>query len=376
MRVLHLNAGNETGGGMYYLLRILSSFVQVYPHQFVLGVLEKKELYRRAKVAKIPVVNFSGRGKLNVNMLRKIIRFIKDEKITHVHTHGPRANVLMNLLHRFVKVQWIVTVHSDPTIDFSEDFWKHRLYTPLHLNALKNAHRIISVCEAFYPTLIKYGVLPTKLINIPNGINFNENIKLHDYDREVLFAKQGIKQDDFLMVQVARLEHVKGHQYAFEALARLLKKGRRNIHLLLVGDGTIEDQLRQLAQTLYIKDHVHFLGNRSEEEVASFYHLADITLLTSISESFPYVLLEAARAKKPVIATNVGDIARLINDIKFGWLVEPKNSVGLSEAIDEAILLEKNKQLYLRGEQLFRYAKNNFSLHSCVQSIYDVYNYE
>lgn len=373
VRVLHLNAGNETGGGMYYLLRTLAALVKEHPGSFVLGVLEKEELYYRAKEQGIPVVYFKGERMFSVSRLKMIVRFIQGENITHVHTHGPRANVLMNLLRRFISVHWIITVHSDPTVDFLHIGWRRHLYTRIHLQAIKKADRIISVCRAFYPTLQKHGVANERLTTITNGINFAKKSNLNEFTIEKLREQHDFTEDDFLFVQVARLEDVKGHQFVLQALAKMISEGYSHVKLLLIGDGSLRAELEKMCEQLSIENYVHFFGECSEGDVAKFYQLADVTLLASLSESFPYVLLESAQARKPVITTDVGDINKLVNHSDLGWLIKPACSHSITEAMKQAIVADASGQLVKKGVRFYNYASENFSLTRCIHAIYKVY---
>src|SRR5690625_5729573 len=88
MKILHLNAGNETVGGMHHILGLLNALNR---EEFVLGVLEKGELYKRATNAGIRTVHFSSNTRMSIPLLHKMIRYIKRENINVVHTHGPRA---------------------------------------------------------------------------------------------------------------------------------------------------------------------------------------------------------------------------------------------------------------------------------------------
>lgn len=374
MKVLHLNAGNETGGGMYYLLRTLRSLSREYPNQFILGVMEKKELYQRAEAARIPIVYFKLPSIFNLLALFRLLQFIKKERISHVHTHGPRANVVMNILRHFLSVRWIVTVHSDPTVDFSHIGWRKYLYTKLHLVAISNADYIISVCRAFYPVLFQHGVKEDRVTTIVNGIDFSTGPSLATGQVSLMRERKGFTKNDFLFVQVARLEEVKGHRYALEAMKQLIGRGFTNVHLLLVGAGSLKEDLQALSEQLQIEPHVHFLGERSERDVLNMYEIADVTILPSLSESFPYVLLESARAKKPVIATNVGDIKRLINNLSNSWLIKSKSIESLAEAMEKAVLAKEKGELEAIGERFYHYVSERFTLSACVRAIYRVYS--
>lgn len=371
--MLHLNAGNETGGGMYYLIRTLSMLNKQYPNQFVLGVLEKKELFARAQNKGIPIINFNLGRSFNPNALRQIIQFIKEENITHVHTHGPRANVLFCILRKFISTKWIITVHSDPTMDFKNTSWKRYLYTSLHLHSIKKADQIISVCRSFYPVFLNSGVDSSKLNTIHNGIDFNKKITFSLEELNEIKQRKGFNSRDILFIQVARLEYIKGHQYTLEALAKLIDTGYKQVQLLLIGDGTFRGYLEKLTRELNIERYVHFLGEKNNNEVMRLFRLADVTILSSISESFPFVLLESAREKKPVITTNVGDIKHLIKSPNIGWLIESQNSNALKCAMEEAIKAKLTGRLEVMGENFYQYVSRNFTLEKCVQSIYRIY---
>ncbi|MEI3612000.1 glycosyltransferase family 4 protein [Pseudogracilibacillus sp. SO30301A] len=371
VKILHLNAGNETGGGMYHILRMLGKFKEANSVPCVLGVMEKKELYDRAKAANIETVYFENGTRLSMPLLRKIEQYIKTENITHVHTHGPRANVYMNMLKKKVKIPWVVTVHSDPFFDFKDKGIYGKFLTRLHLQAIKNADRIISVCHAFYPPLVNAGINIDNMKTVHNGIDFLNEMSTEFVPESQNFREQlGFTKEDFLFLKVARLESVKGHGFAIRAFAELMKNESENIHLLLLGDGSLKNKLMELVEQLDLKDHVHFLGER--KDIDRFYKIANVTLLTSLSESFPYVLLESARAKTPVISTNVGDVGHLIYQDELGWKVATSDMDGLVEAMREAVCLHADG-LRQMGQRLYSYASSNFSLDKCAHEVYNVY---
>ncbi len=372
VKILHLNAGNETGGGMYHILRMLGKFKEAGSVSCVLGVMERAELYQRAKAANIETIYFENGTRFSMPLLRKIEQFIRKENITHVHTHGPRANVYMNMLKKKVKLPWIITVHSDPFFDFQDKGLYGKLLTRLHLQSLKNADRIISVCHAFYPALASAGVNTNQMRTVHNGIDFLEEIGSEfSLEEPQNFREQlGFLPNDFLFIKVARLESVKGHCLAIRAFAELMKSEPENVHLLLLGDGSLKDKLMQLVEQLDLKGHVHFFGER--KDIDRFYKIANVTLLTSLSESFPYVLLESARAKTPVISTNVGDVEQLIYQDELGWKVATSDMDGLVEAMREAVCLHADG-LRQMGQRLYSYASSNFSLDKCANEVYNVY---
>lgn len=365
MKILHLNAGNETGGGMYHIIHLLERLTSDKVVDVTLGLFEKKELYHLARKKGIKTVYFPNRTRFSYPLIKRIAKYIVDENITIVHTHGPRANVYVNMIQEKVPFYWITTVHSDPTFDFKHKSIYGKLLYRLHINALKNAHKIITVCDAFKPSLTRSFINKDKITTVLNGLNFKER-----HDKHLNRKELGFTDDHFLLLQVARLERVKGHHIALQAFANLTNK-IKNCHLLFVGGGTLKKELHRLAKTLNIHEHVTFFGE--QRHVNDFYKLADITLLSSLSEGFPLVLLESARAKTPIISTDVGGVNQLIVNDDVGWRVKPNCANRLSKAMKEAYEFKRNGKLSVVGENLYKHASQKFSLEKFANNVYNIY---
>jgi len=94
-------------------------------------------------------------------------------------------------------------------------------------------------------------------------------------------------------------------------------------------------------------------------------------LLASYSESFPLALLEAAREKTPVIATNVGGIPHMLEDT--GWVIPPKDAVAITDALQKAIKEKQAGTLETRGEDFYKHASENFSLEQLAEATKKMY---
>ncbi|WP_077329225.1 glycosyltransferase family 4 protein [Virgibacillus siamensis] len=392
MRILHLNAGNETGGGMHHILGLLNEFnsgknpglqesqyemSQEFlpgstketpissPDEFTLGVLEKGELLQRAQNAGIRTVHFPNRMKMSIPLMQKMKNHIKNEQIDIIHTHGPRANVYANLLKKMTPFTWVATVHSDPFHDFMGKGKYGNLLTRINVHALKNADRIIAISETFRNGLINAGFQGNRIVTALNGIDFHQGLSQTAAKKDYGFA-----EDDFVIIMVARLEPVKGHEVALKAFSEIAAK-HPECKLVLVGEGSLLTRLKLLVNDLNISNHVHFMGH--QQHVDPFYQIADLTMLTSYSESFPLVLLESARAKTPVIATDVGGVSQLIQGRQHGWKVAPGNTRELCLAMEEALYAHRKGKLQVIGDKLFTHASRKFSVQTFAEDIYNVY---
>ncbi|MCG1028134.1 glycosyltransferase family 4 protein [Virgibacillus halodenitrificans] len=363
MKVLHLNAGNETGGGMHHILGLMK---RLDKEQFILGVMEKGELFQRAKAAGINTIHFGCSNKLSIPLVRKLKVFMMNENISFLHTHGPRANVYASILKKLVPFRWVVTVHSNPLLDFMGKGIYGKLLSNINIRAMKQADKLIAISDPFTTCLIESGILEEKITTELNGIDFKQKHGGPTYKK----AEFGIPEEDFLILMVARLDPVKGHAIAFKAFAQLLA-ACNTCHLLVVGDGALFDKLKRDAAVQGLEKNIHFLGHRND--IDSLYKMADVTLLTSLSESFPLVLLESARVQTPIIATDVGGVSQLITDKSLGWKVSPGDASEVALALKEAFNFYRKGMLPLMGEKLYSHASSKFTLEKFAENVYNVY---
>ncbi|WP_079527252.1 glycosyltransferase family 4 protein [Halobacillus hunanensis] len=362
MKVLHLNAGNETGGGMNHILSLLN---ELNHEEVILGVLEDGEMVHRASELGIPTVHFKQAFPFDLSVLFQIKRYIQQENIDIIHTHGPRANVLLRMLKSKISIPWVLTLHSDPNDDFIGHGVKGELFMHLHKRAIRSADHCLAISERFHKKLLQMNIPDHKITTIYNGIDFSVRPEVN-LQREDL----GFKEEDFLVAMVARFEAVKQHELALNSFASFLEENKQ-AHLLLLGDGTLEDQLKRQCKALKVEDHVHFLGFRSDVEAVL--PMVDLTLLTSKSESFPLVLLESARARVPAITTDVGGVDKLIPSRKYGWIMEQPEVEAIAVALNQAYSL-KGTELESIGESFREFASSRFSLHHFAAQVNQVYH--
>ncbi|UOQ94418.1 glycosyltransferase family 4 protein [Halobacillus shinanisalinarum] len=363
MKVLHLNAGNETGGGMKHILSLLN---ELDHDQVVLGVFEDGEMVQRAQELGIETVHFKQAFPFDLSVVFQINRYIQQEKIDIVHTHGPRANVLMRLLKPKLQIPWVLTLHSDPDDDFIGHGVKGELFTRLHKRAIRSADHCMAISERFRKRLLQMNVPNHKITTIYNGIDFSKTPEMN-WERKNF----GFTEEDFLIAMVARFEPVKQHELAIEAFAAF-KQRNENAHLLLIGDGTLENQLRKLCEKLEVDKSVHFLGFRND--VGALLPMVNLTLLTSKSESFPLVLLESARANVPAVTTDVGGVDQLIPSKGYGWIVDQSKSESIANALNQAALLN-GSELQVIGERFRDFASNRYSTQHFADQVENVYDF-
>ena len=115
VKILHINAGNETGGGMHHILLLLNELPR---EEIVLGVFEQGYLAKRAKAMGINVVLFVQKSRTDFSIIGQITKYIQDNQIDMIHTPGARANLSGTFFSKNSKCQCITTLHTDPPASF------------------------------------------------------------------------------------------------------------------------------------------------------------------------------------------------------------------------------------------------------------------
>jgi glycosyltransferase involved in cell wall biosynthesis len=168
----------------------------------------------------------------------------------------------------------------------------------------------------------------------------------------------GIYNQDIVIGSVGRLSLEKGYRYLLEAVASLRRPN--NLKIMLIGNGQEQENLIRLSKKLQIRDKVIFADYQSN--VYDFISIFDVFVLSSLTEGFPNVLLEALACKKPVVATNVGAVESIIKHKITGYLINPKDIQGLVNGI--YFLLENKDRAQKIANAGYDLIKEHFSENS------------
>lgn len=347
MRVLHLNAGNEDGGARTYIINLMKG-QQSTDTEATLMTFEEGPVARMARDNGLNVVVMPQKRQIDLSILTPLVSYINNHQIDIIHTHGPRANFIASLIKNRINATWVTTVHSDPRIDFSGI--KGKVFLKLNVRALKQANYI------FYmnPDLAQY----FKSLKIPTN-KTEEVFNAIDFKHAMPDPRRNKR---FSLLMIARLVEVKNHEMTLNALAKL----NFYFKMVFVGDGPLMPTLKAQARTLGLNDKVDFVG--FHENTGDYYDECDVSMLTSNSESLPTVYLESALHGRPVIATNVGATSKIIGE-KTGWLVPKGNVSKLVEAIDEAHQEWETDDLDVKGMELYKETKNNYSIEKLAEAV-------
>ena len=203
----------------------------------------------------------------------------------------------------------------------------NRLLTPL-------TDAFIAVARTHGRFLVDREGLPAdKVVVIPNGID-TARFQPNPAQRAVIREQLNLSRQAPVCTIVAALRPEKNHARFLRVAANVVK-AQPETQFLIVGDGPTRETLATLPAELGIREHVHFLGCRSD--IPELLAASDLFLLTSDNEANPVSVMEAMACGLPVVATRVGSIHEMVEDDVHGYLVSTDDEAGFAERVVQLV---------------------------------------
>jgi phosphatidyl-myo-inositol alpha-mannosyltransferase len=291
------------------------------------------------KPRSVPNSGSVARITLSLTLAERIKSVLEEEKFDIVHLHEPFAPMLCSAMLRFSNTINVGTFHA---CDASPGY---NIAWPIGIIMLKRRRRKLHGRIAVSPPAQRFAskYVPGEFDIIPNGVDLN----VFNPDVSPLEEYQDGKIN---ILFIGRLEKRKGVGYLLSAFRRL-KKEMPNTRLIIAGPGTrLRGKYEHWVKTWKVDDVV-FAGMVPYQDLPRYYRTADIFCAPAITqESFGIVLLEAMAMGKPIVATNIEGYASVVSHGQEAWLVRPKDSRKLSDALAMLIRDEKlRKEMGARG---------------------------
>ena len=346
MRIMLFAAGGDIGGGKTHILSLAKELAK--DNDLRLVSFRKGVLSEEGMEMGIDTVDTGGNNGI-LHSIRLAFRQAKDFRPDVIHCHGAKGNMMGILVKWFLHIPVMTTVHSDPDLDYLGAPVRNALNGNINKFCLRRMDYHVAVADRMRELLIQRGFDAQNIFAVYNGLDFKGS---ETGPRPPKHA------DDPITVGIAaRLNPVKDIKTLLKAFAKAYGQDKR-LRLSIAGSGEEEQELKGLAKELQIEDVTTFEGWISD--IKEYFRGVDINVLSSLSETFPYSLLEGAYVHCPAIASNVGGIPYLIQNEKTGLLFE----AGDADAFADCILrLAKDPQLRTRlAENLYEKARTEFSL--------------
>ncbi len=213
---------------------------------------------------------------------------------------------------------------------------EHPERAPMETKIAASADRIIAWTEHEATALReKYGVAANRITIAPIGVDLD---RFSRKEQSVARRRLGIDPDDEVVLYVGRLDAIKGPRVLLHAASKL--RDRARLRVMMVGgdqDDGDSARLREFAEEKGLNGRVTFTGSVLHEELPWYYSAASVQVVPSYYESFSMVTAEALASGTPVIASNVGGPATLVQHGVAGYLVPPADETALAARIAQIL---------------------------------------
>ena len=266
-----------------------------------------------------------------------------------VHLHFPYPGGELAYLYRGGNRPLITTYHSDVVRQRRLLFF----YRPFLQRVLARADAIIATSPNYIATSPYLRPHAARCVVIPLGIDHAPFLADRRAEAAALRRQHGAP----LLLFVGRFRYYKGLTYLLQALERL-----PSVHLLLVGSGPLELDLRRQASAGGLAARVHFAGDVAEADLPAYYQAADLFVLPAVerAEAFGITQIEAMASGLPIVCTEVGTGTSYVNvHGETGLVVPPRDRAALASAI--AALLDDPSRRQAMADAGRHRAQTHFS---------------
>ncbi len=340
MKILYIITKSNWGGAQRHVYDLAMSMKNENSVVVALGgngVLRQKLEDAGIKTYAINKLGRDISAAKDAGSFREIFSVVRREKPDVIHLHSPKAAGLGALAGRILRVPKIVyTVHGWA---FNEDraFYSRGIIIAASWITMLLAHKVVLLSESECKQAARFPGVKGKLIVVPLGIKVPIFMSVEGA-KQTLAKHIGMDLGEFkkktVVGTIAELHTNKGLIYFIDALKSACT-AHPEVISVIIGDGDLLTSLHMRIKSAGLEGKVFLAGYMSE----AFQYLKafNIFVLPSVKEGLPYVVLEAGCASLPVITTTVGGIPEIIEDMKSGVLVQPKNPIELAHAISYVV---------------------------------------
>ncbi|MFC7076805.1 glycosyltransferase [Haloarcula halophila] len=274
-------------------------------------------------------------------------KLIKKNEYDVVHAW---FGVPSGVLARVIDIPFLVALRGSDVPGYNERFTaQYTLLRPIIRHVWQEAEAVVANSEGLRE-LARETATPGIEV-IPNGVAISE------------FTPEYPRSGRLSVLCVARLVERKGIKYLIDAISCVSET-----ELTVVGEGERESELKNCVERLGITDRVNFTGYVPHDEIHEYYERADVFVLPSFNEGMSNTVLEAMAAGLPIVTTNTGGTAELLDG--NGVIVEKRSSDAIKDALQEYMRNEEKRESDGRRS---RKLAENMSWETVADQYYSLY---
>lgn len=269
-------------------------------------------------------------GPNDIKAIFAVRKLIKKYKPDIVYAHSSKAGVVGRMADIFKKNKCIYNPHGW-AFNMNCSRKKQSFYSFIEKLMVPFSDKIVCISDAERDSALKRKIAKEKKLKVIfNGVDvkeFEDNVK-PPVKREEL----NIPEDAFVVGMVGRISQQKAPDI-FIRMANELKDKIPNLHLVIVGDGEMKDEILSFAEKNGLSDSLHIAG--WVDNPLSYVKTFDVAVLLSRWEGFGLAIPEYMMAEKPVVATNIDAIPNIVKDGENGLLVPVDDYKAAAEKVME-----------------------------------------
>ena len=307
----------------------------------------------------------------------QIKKYLKRLEPEVVHTHSAKAGILGRFAAHALKGKWgkdlpavVHTIHGLAFHPYQSD-WLNKLYIAIEKSAAKRTDFFIGVAYAMMTQALAAGIgRPDKFVTAYSAIEEDDFLRpISQEDRRNFRRKYEVGEDAVVLVTIARLFMLKGHDYIIESAKELSKRFDKAVWLF-VGDGNLAEDYKEQVRELGLAERIKFTGLLPPSRIPLAIQSSDILVHCSLREGLARTLPQAMLCGKPAVSFDVDGAREVVNE-DTGRLIEPKNVEQLTAACAE--LIGKKDLRDRLGKAGREFVKEKFAPEKMVDTIEALY---
>ncbi len=334
MRVVHVVESLEIGGAERLVVD-LAGLQSKRGHTASIACLFREgPLAARARAVGIDVKNCEKSSGMDLGAVLRLRNWLRMKKPEVLHTHNPAAHYYAVAAEVGLRIGRVINTRHGMGLEGAGG--RREL---LFRAAMRRTDCAVAVCEAARKSFVDRGsIAKDKAVTIPNGIDLTRFAPENELAKRTLLASLSVPGSPLVFGSVGRLNAVKEQVTMLRAFHKFVQQvpvvggapGPAAI-LVIAGDGELRDALEQERGLLGLDENVFLLGQRDDipQLLAGF----DAFVLSSRSEGYSLALVEAAATGLPIVATDVGGNAEIVQDEATGLLVPPGSPDAMAAAM-------------------------------------------
>lgn len=270
------------------------------------------------------------KGIFDFSWMARMKEIVAEEKPDAFFCHGHNGPIMISLFRaiNLLRIPLICTCHG-VNLDVTKKINRYIGLIWMWIYRRNFVKKIICVEQFTPPILWKQGVPNNKIVTVYNGIEPFVNTD------SLCLSNLGVKENVPIIVTASRLTSIKGINYLIDALASLKVRGIKFVYFC-IGNGEEENALKAQAKNRGLTEYdVHFMGYQNN--VPEWLAICDVFALPSLEEYHSIAILEAMRARKAIVATNIGGNPESLRDERDALMVPSMDAEALANALERVL---------------------------------------